>query len=135
MARPEDKNSKKSIILEEIYLNCQNFQRFGPAPIRFRASIPTEEHIVFGDEISLDVMLLDGNTVIYVVDTETHLLSATFCSYMEKPSMLMYGRKISTDTRVPRKIFLTRIEVRNANALGGDRTTDPCAEIRPVEQE
>lgn len=42
------------------------------------AFVPTEDNFVFGEELSMDLMFLDCKEVLYIVDTATHLSSATF---------------------------------------------------------
>jgi hypothetical protein len=45
--------------------------------VRFKVSIP-EDDLVFGDEVSIDLMFLDGNAVLHVVDTATRFSAAAF---------------------------------------------------------
>jgi hypothetical protein len=48
-----------------------------PKPVRFKVSIP-EEDLVFGDDVSIDLMFLDGSAVLHVVDTETRFSAPGF---------------------------------------------------------
>jgi hypothetical protein len=45
--------------------------------VRFKLSIP-EDDLVFGDEVSIDLMFLDGTAVLHVVDTATRFSAAAF---------------------------------------------------------
>lgn len=40
-------------------------------PVQFKASLLTEENLVFGGEISIHIMFLEGDAVIHIVDTAT----------------------------------------------------------------
>jgi hypothetical protein len=75
--RPEQLDQDTLKILEEISNACQVCQRLGPKPVRFKVSIP-EEDLVFGDEVSIDLMFLDGSAVLHVVDTATRFSAAGF---------------------------------------------------------
>jgi hypothetical protein len=46
---------------------CQVCQILGPKPMRFKVSIP-EYDLVFGDEVSID-LIMDDNAVLNAVDT------------------------------------------------------------------
>lgn len=51
------------------------------SPIRFTVSLLNEE-IIFGDDISLDLMILDGKSVLHIVDTSMKLSeSSLFVSH------------------------------------------------------
>jgi hypothetical protein len=75
--RPEQLDHDTLKILEEISNACQMCQRLGPKPVRFKVSIP-EEDLVFGDEVSIDLMFLIGSAFLHVVDTETRFSAAGF---------------------------------------------------------
>lgn len=65
-------------ILKDILANCGHFRHYGPALILFKASVPTEENLVFGVEVSVDLMSLNEKTVLHVIDTVTKFSPATF---------------------------------------------------------
>jgi hypothetical protein len=65
-------------LLQQIASACETCQKLRPKPIRFKASLPKMEDIVFGDELSIDLMFIDGQAVLHVVDTATRFSSATF---------------------------------------------------------
>jgi len=65
-------------ILEEIAAKCEACQRFTVPPMRFKTSLQTEEELVFGDEISIDLMYIDNCAILHVVDTATRFSAATF---------------------------------------------------------
>lgn len=56
--------------LDSIRNACDTCQRFGPKPLRFRASIP-QEGLVPGDELSIDLKWIDGDAILHDVDTST----------------------------------------------------------------
>ena len=90
LARPWETDDNTKALLEEIAKNCDTCQRFTSPPVRFKASLPTEEDLVFGDELSIDLMFLDGKAVLHIVDTATRFSAATFLdSHGEK-----YGQSV-----------------------------------------
>ena len=78
LARPDETNEETRRILEEIRTSCNACQRYGPTPLRFKTSLPNEDDLKFGDEISMDLMFLDGKPVLHIVDTATRFSAATF---------------------------------------------------------
>ena len=65
-------------ILEEISRHCSACQRFSPGPVRFKASIPNENELVFCEEVSIDLMFIEGKAIPHIVDTATRFSAATF---------------------------------------------------------
>ncbi len=78
LARPWETDSETKDILEEIKKNCETCQRFAPPPIRFKVTLPTEDELVFGDELSIDLMWIDGKATLHIIDTATRFSAATF---------------------------------------------------------
>lgn len=78
MARPWETDEGTRRILEEISSRCEACQRFSQAPVRFKVTLPSEENLVFGDELSIDIMFLEGKAVLHIVDTATRFSAATF---------------------------------------------------------
>lgn len=79
LAIPWETDEKSKDIFEDIAKNCDTCQRHSAPPIRFKVSLPTEEqNLVFGDELSLDLMWLDSKAVLQIVDTATRFNAATF---------------------------------------------------------
>jgi hypothetical protein len=78
--RPEQLDHNTLKILKDISNACQMCQRLGPKPVRFKVSIP-EDNLVFADEVSIDLMLLDGSDFLQVVDTATRFSAAAFLDY------------------------------------------------------
>ena len=78
MARPYETNQETKHVLDKIKQACDTCQRLGPTPIRFKASIPTEDSVKFGEELSMDLMFLDGKALLHIVDTATRFSAATF---------------------------------------------------------
>ena len=77
-ARPEETNAETRKVLDHIKKFCEVCQRTDHPPIRFKVSIPLTDGMKFCDEISMDLMFLDGKAVLHVVDTATHFSTATF---------------------------------------------------------
>ena len=77
-ARPSEFNEETRKSLQEISDACDTCQRFGPRPLRFKATIPDENKLVFGQELSIDLMWIDGKALLHVVDTATRFSNATF---------------------------------------------------------
>lgn len=67
-------------VLKDIIKHCDPCQRVGPTPVRFRASIP-EEELVFGDELSIDLVWVEGDAFLHVVDTATRFSATTFLDW------------------------------------------------------
>lgn len=65
-------------VLTNIVRHCINCQHFCPAPVRFKAMVPSDNNLVFGDRISVDLMFLNGMAELHVVDTATRFSAATF---------------------------------------------------------
>lgn len=76
-AKVEDLDGETLKTLEEINKACNTCQKFGPKPVRFKASLPTEE-LVFGDELSMDLQWIDGEPILHVINTATKFSAATF---------------------------------------------------------
>lgn len=53
-------------------------QRTPNATARFHASLPTEEGLIFEEELSIDFMFLDGKAFLHVVDTATCFSAVNF---------------------------------------------------------
>ncbi len=78
LAKPTEINSETRELLQEIADHCDTCQRYSSPPLRFKASIPDESELVFGDELSIDLMFLDSKAVLHIVDTATRFSAATF---------------------------------------------------------
>lgn len=69
-SRPQDTTPDTLKLLEDISRRCNTCQTFGARLLRFRVSMP-EEHLVFNEELSLELMWLNGKAVLHIVDTAT----------------------------------------------------------------
>jgi hypothetical protein len=76
-ARADDTNQETMHLLQQIASACETCQKLGPKPIRFKVSLPNMEDIVFGDELSIDLLFIDGQAVLHVADTATRFSAAT----------------------------------------------------------
>jgi hypothetical protein len=56
------------------FLTCQTF---ASQPLRFSVRIP-DEKLVFNDELSMDLLWIDGEPALHVVDTATRFGAAVF---------------------------------------------------------
>ena len=74
-ARPETANSSLLKTVEEISGACRTCFIFSTKPRRFVVSMPPSK-IVFGEEIALHLMWLNGKAVLHVVETQTHFSNA-----------------------------------------------------------
>ena len=54
-ARPSEFNEETRKVLQEISDACDTCQRFGPKTLRFRATLPAEDELIFGQELSIDL--------------------------------------------------------------------------------
>lgn len=50
---------------------------FSTQQVRFRISLPTKETLIFGKNLYMCLMLLDGKAVLHIDDTATRFSSAT----------------------------------------------------------
>ena len=78
LARPFEADETTKQFLPSLKTACDTFQRLGPTPVRFKVSIPNEQDLKFGDEMSIDLMFLDGNAVLHVIGAATRFSSAIF---------------------------------------------------------
>lgn len=73
-----DTNKPNQKVLEDISERCLVSYKIDEVPIRFKVCVPTEQKLMFGDKLSLNIMLLDDKAVLYVIDIATHFRAATF---------------------------------------------------------
>ena len=78
MHRPWETKDETKNIVEELSKNCDTYQRLTSLPVRFKVTLPTEEELVFGDEISMDLMWLDCKSVFHIIVTATRFKIANF---------------------------------------------------------
>lgn len=74
---------KMNITLKDISMRCEPYQQFSQLSVRFEATIPTEENLVFGDELSVDIMFLEWKAIVYVVDTGIWFSAGSFLMHVE----------------------------------------------------
>lgn len=74
---------KTTEILKNTVAHYRNFQQYGIVSIRFKASVPTEKNLAFGDEISVGVMFLNRKVVLHIAATATRLFLTTFLDVHE----------------------------------------------------
>jgi hypothetical protein len=89
-ARPDDLDKDTIAILQNISQSCETYQRLGPRPIRFKFSIPPTDDIVFGDEVSIDLMFISGKAILHIVDTAIRFSAATFID----SNLATYGQSV-----------------------------------------
>ena len=78
MARPYETNPDTKQVLDQIKQACDTYQRLGPTLIRLKTSLPTEDSAKFGEELSMDLMFLDGKALLHIFDSATRFSSAAF---------------------------------------------------------
>lgn len=69
LTSPSKVNSKTSSILNDLVKQCRICQHYGPSPIRFIATAPIGKNLVFGDEISVYLMIPIRKAALHVTDT------------------------------------------------------------------
>ena len=77
-ARPQEATEATTRILKEISKSCNTCQRLGLQPSRFKTALPTLQEVKFGEEISMDLMFIEGRAILHIVDTATRFSSAIF---------------------------------------------------------
>lgn len=70
--------SQTTKLLKEINSFDDTHQCFTNPTISFTVSLPAEENLIFGEELSLDLNFIDGKVVLYIVDTATRFSAETF---------------------------------------------------------
>lgn len=78
LARPWKTDEQTEEHVEEIAKNCDTCQRQTTAPVCFKVTLLLEEDLIFGDELSVYLIFLDGNAVLHIIDTTTLFSAATF---------------------------------------------------------
>lgn len=76
LAKPWKFNKRTRNVLEYIFKRCNPCQIILPGSIRFCVPIPEEKYLVFGGQLSLYLMFVDGKAMLHVVDTATHLFAS-----------------------------------------------------------
>lgn len=75
---------------DKIISSCESCQKLSEAPVQFKLSIKTEENLVSGEELPIDIMFLEERAVLHVVDRASGLVAATFLDFhginIEKPT-------------------------------------------------
>lgn len=77
LAGPDEMNYETFKVLEEVSKHCLDYQCYGSSPRKFKSATLIEDAHVFGDEISIDIMFLDGKVLLHVVDLATLFSPAT----------------------------------------------------------
>lgn len=77
-AQKWENDSRTKDLLQEISRRCFTYQRFSPAPIPLKVSIPNEEELVFREELSMDLVFLGNKSVLHIIVTGKRFSAATF---------------------------------------------------------
>lgn len=72
-------------------MHCEPCQRFFHPSVRFKVTIATKDNLVYDEEISLAIMLLDGKAVIHIVSTATRFSAVKFIDIHS----MNYGRYVN----------------------------------------
>lgn len=65
-------------VLENIQTRFDTCQRFIALAVRFKLSLPDENELAFGIELSLDLIFLECKAVLQIIDIATRFGGATF---------------------------------------------------------
>jgi hypothetical protein len=76
-SKPTEVHEETRKILKDIVRSCLTCQTFASQPFRFSVRMP-DEKLVFNDELSMDLLWLDGEPALHVVDTATRFGAAVF---------------------------------------------------------
>ena len=77
-APPHEATEATTKVLKEISKSCNAGQRLGSQPTRFKTTLPALQEVKFGEEISMDLMFIEGKALLHIVDTATRFSSAIF---------------------------------------------------------
>ena len=75
MAQPYETNQETKQVMDQIKQACDTYQRLDQ---RFKASLPTEDSVKFGEELSMDLMFPNRKALLQIVDTATRFSAAAF---------------------------------------------------------
>jgi hypothetical protein len=78
-ARPSDMDSSTRKAIDEISRDCEVCKRFGPAPLRVRSAIPSD-NIQFNIKVSIDIFYVDDSPVLHVICRGTRFSATSFLS-------------------------------------------------------
>ena len=70
-ARPHEATEATTRILKEISKSCNTCQKLGSQTTRIKTTLPTLQEVKFGEEISMDLMFIEGKAILHIVDTAT----------------------------------------------------------------
>lgn len=76
-AKVENLDEDTLKLLQDIKNKCDTCQRFGPKAHRFRVAMP-EENPIFGQELSVNLQWIDGDTILHMGDHATRFSATTF---------------------------------------------------------
>jgi transposase InsO family protein len=65
-------------VLSAIESACSTCKRYSSKPLRLKTTLPSGEELSFGSELSMDLMFINGKSVIHVIDSATRFNAATF---------------------------------------------------------
>lgn len=65
-------------VLNEIVAELLPCQKFWQGHVRFKTTLPPEENLNFREDIFVDLIFLEGKTVLHVVNTANYFSVATF---------------------------------------------------------
>lgn len=80
----ERKTGATAKILKEISRSCNTCERLESQPTGFKTTLHTYSDVKFGDEVSLDLMFIEGKALLHIVDTATRFSLAVFLESHKK---------------------------------------------------
>lgn len=75
--KPDDLDENTRGMLESIQARCKECQYLAPKPYVVKVAVPHEDFI-FNSEVVVDIMYIQGKSVLHVVDRATHFQAARF---------------------------------------------------------
>lgn len=77
IARPWDTDKSTWNLLKRFSEKRVVCQKVNKTLIKYQACLPSKDKLVFCDELSLELVLLDGQSVLQVIDAATHFSAVT----------------------------------------------------------
>jgi hypothetical protein len=77
-AKADDLDASTRAVLTDIQNSCSTCQRYSSKPLRLKTTLPSGEELSSGSELPMNLMFINGKTVLHVTDSATRFSAATF---------------------------------------------------------
>eukprot|EP00171_Calliarthron_tuberculosum_P006436 IDg6436t1 len=70
-------------IPKEVSKSCDINQKLGSKPNHFKVTLSNKAELVFGEEVSMDLMSMGGKSILHMICTSTRFSAAVFVDFSE----------------------------------------------------